>query len=170
MGGLTRDGTTEPFSRDQILKRERGQGNIHFSCSADHEQDWQPYPVGPYSCYMCHHTIHSLNILDYVLRGITRTPYRAICTLPDKGDFGVLGGPLRWVTPLEQFTRPPTMVTVLNVLNVMCCLCRCGCRCSFTLTDRASTILSNIRGCPSLAWSQRGTKVNGSRHGNNLPL
>ena len=22
---------------------------INFSCSADHEQDWQPYPVDPYS-------------------------------------------------------------------------------------------------------------------------
>ena len=41
---------------DQILRRERGQGNIHFPCSADHEQDWQPYPVDPYSCYMCDHT------------------------------------------------------------------------------------------------------------------
>ena len=28
-----------------------GQGNIHFPCSADHEPDWQPYPVDPYSCY-----------------------------------------------------------------------------------------------------------------------
>ena len=46
------DGTAEPVSRDQILRRERGQKNIHFPCSADHEQDWQPYPVGPYSCYM----------------------------------------------------------------------------------------------------------------------
>ena len=27
---LTRDGTAEPVSRDQILRRERGQGNIHF--------------------------------------------------------------------------------------------------------------------------------------------
>ena len=35
-----------------ILRRERGQGNIYFLCSADHEQDWQPYPVDPYSCYM----------------------------------------------------------------------------------------------------------------------
>ena len=43
----------EPVSRDQILRRERGQGNIHFLCSADHEQDWQPCPVDPYSCYMC---------------------------------------------------------------------------------------------------------------------
>ena len=47
---LTRDGTAEPVSRDQILRRERGQGNIHFPCSADHVQDWQPYPVDPYSC------------------------------------------------------------------------------------------------------------------------
>ena len=37
----------------------------------------------------------------------------------------------------------------------------------FTLTDRASTILSNIRGCQSGTWSQRGTKVNGSHHGDN---
>ena len=45
--------TAEPVSRDQILRRERGQGNLHFPCSADHEQDWQPsYPVDPYSCYM----------------------------------------------------------------------------------------------------------------------
>ena len=44
---MTRDGTAEPVSRDQIFRRERGRhGNIHFPCcSADHEQDWQPYPV-----------------------------------------------------------------------------------------------------------------------------
>ena len=27
-----------------------------FPCSTDHEQDWQPYPIDPYSCYMCSHT------------------------------------------------------------------------------------------------------------------
>ena len=32
-------------TRDQFLRRERGQGKINFLCSADHEQDWQPYPV-----------------------------------------------------------------------------------------------------------------------------
>ena len=37
----------------------------------------------------------------------------------------------------------------------------------FPLTDRASTIPSNIRGCQSGTWSQRGTKVNGSHHGDN---
>ena len=39
MSRLTRGGTAEPVSRDQILRRERGQGNVHFPCSADHEQD-----------------------------------------------------------------------------------------------------------------------------------
>ena len=29
--------------------------------SADHVQDWQPYPVDPYSCYVCDHKyIHTL--------------------------------------------------------------------------------------------------------------
>ena len=46
MSNLTRDATAEPVSRDQILRRERGQGIIHFPCSAAyHEQDWQPCPV-----------------------------------------------------------------------------------------------------------------------------
>ena len=39
----------EPVSRDRILRRERGQENIYFPCSADHEQDWKHYPVDPYS-------------------------------------------------------------------------------------------------------------------------
>ena len=66
MSRLTRDGTAEPVSRDQILRHARGQGNINFPCSADHEQDWQPYPVDPYSAICDDHTyIHTpiLNIL-----------------------------------------------------------------------------------------------------------
>ena len=39
MSKLTRDGTAELVTRDQILRRERGQRIIHFPCSAaDHEQ------------------------------------------------------------------------------------------------------------------------------------
>ena len=49
MSRLTRDGKAEPVSRDQILRHARGRVNIIFPCSADHEQDWQPYPVDPYS-------------------------------------------------------------------------------------------------------------------------
>ena len=60
MSRLTRDGTAEPVSRDQILRHARGQGNNHFPCSADHEQDWQPYPVDPYSAICDDHTyIHT---------------------------------------------------------------------------------------------------------------
>ena len=61
MSRLTRDGTAEPVSRDQILRREQGKGNnIHFPCSADHEQDyWQPYPVDP---------IYSVHYLPGIIR------------------------------------------------------------------------------------------------------
>ena len=38
----------QPVSRDQIIRRERIQGNKYFPCSVDHEQDWQQYPVDPY--------------------------------------------------------------------------------------------------------------------------
>ena len=48
-----RDGTAEPVSRDKILRHARAQGDINFPCSADHEQDWQPYPVDPYSTIIC---------------------------------------------------------------------------------------------------------------------
>ena len=52
MGRLTRDGTAEPISRDQVFRREQGQRIIILPCSADHEQDWQPFPVDPYPCYI----------------------------------------------------------------------------------------------------------------------
>ena len=59
MSRLTRDGTAEPVSRDQILRRERGQGNIYFPCSADREQDWQSYPVDPYYAICDRQYIHT---------------------------------------------------------------------------------------------------------------
>ena len=49
MSRLTRDGTAEPISQNRILRRERGQRNIYFLCSAEHEQDWRPYPIDPYA-------------------------------------------------------------------------------------------------------------------------
>ena len=56
MNRLTRDGAAEPVLRNQILRREQRQGNIHFHCSADHVRDWQPYPVDPYSAICDDHT------------------------------------------------------------------------------------------------------------------
>ena len=45
-----------------------GTGKKQFACSADHEQDWQPYPVDLYSCYsMCDDQtyIHTVTIISY---------------------------------------------------------------------------------------------------------
>ena len=52
-------------SRDQILRHARGQGNINFPCSADHEQDWQPYPVDPYSAICDGHTYVHMYVCMY---------------------------------------------------------------------------------------------------------
>ena len=74
MSRLTRDGTAEPVSRDQILRHVRGQGNIHFPCSAGHEQDWQPYPFDPYSAICDDHTY--INTLLILFFGIVREGVR----------------------------------------------------------------------------------------------
>ena len=70
-----RDGTAEPVSQDQILRRERGQGNVHFPCSADYEQDWQPYPVDPSSAdsanYTYIHTYMLAHIYTYCIASDT---------------------------------------------------------------------------------------------------
>ena len=71
MSRLTRDGTAELVSRDQILRRERGQGNLYFSCSADHEQDWQPYPVDPCVCVFSSRLFWTSSSLD-VPAGVTQ--------------------------------------------------------------------------------------------------
>ena len=103
MSRLTWDGTAEPVSRDQILRREREQGNIHFPCSADHVQDWQPYPVDPYSCYMCDTYIHAPH-RAYWCNG------RFVSCLPlsDDGDLflsQVLFGINRSLSLLRQYAR-----------------------------------------------------------------
>ena len=67
MNRLMRDGTAEPVSRDQVLRHARGQGNIHFPGSADHEQDWHSYPIDPYSAICDDHTyILSTYIHTYI--------------------------------------------------------------------------------------------------------
>ena len=60
MGRLTRDGTAETVSRDQILRLEQGQGNINFPCLADHKQDWQPYRLMPSLLHMMTVTKHTI--------------------------------------------------------------------------------------------------------------
>ena len=67
MSRLARDGTTDPVSLDQIITRKRGQGNIDFPLSADHEQDWQPDPIDPYSAISHDHTFLPFSVLMYWL-------------------------------------------------------------------------------------------------------
>ena len=72
MSRLTRDGTAEPSSRDQkILRHERGHGNFHFFCSADHVQNFQPYPVDPYSaiCVTIHTWALQLHLILIAMQG-----------------------------------------------------------------------------------------------------
>ena len=52
---------SETVSRDQTLRRERGQGKVYFPCSAEHVQDGQPYTIDPYTCYM--------NVRPYIMSG-----------------------------------------------------------------------------------------------------
>ena len=60
MSRLARDGSAEPVSREQILRHVRGQKYFHFSFLADHEKDWQPFPVDSYSAIWYDHTyIHT---------------------------------------------------------------------------------------------------------------
>ena len=95
MSRLTRDGTAEPVSRDQILRHARGQGNVHFPCSADHEQDWQPYPVDPYSAICDDHT--------YIHTYIVLRPFEFRCCGQERGnDIDTMSGEvlLHWVRVL----------------------------------------------------------------------
>ena len=69
MSRLTRDRTAEPVSRYQILRHVRGQGNIHFPCSADHEQDWQPYPVDTHSAVCYDNTYIHTYVLLFIFKG-----------------------------------------------------------------------------------------------------
>ena len=78
MNRLTRDGNAEPVSRDQVLRYERGQGNINLPYSADHVQDWQPYPVDPYSAICV--TIHTyIYIHTCVTTGVCMYVYIMYC-------------------------------------------------------------------------------------------
>ena len=49
-----RDGGTR-LARPNSQART-GTGEYYFPCSANHEQDWQPYPVDPYSAICDDHT------------------------------------------------------------------------------------------------------------------
>ena len=72
MSRLTLDGTAEPVSLDQILRRVRGQGNIHFPCSADHEHNLTRL-IHTLLCVMTIHTyIHAVPVVGMVKERSTK--------------------------------------------------------------------------------------------------
>ena len=66
------------LARPNYQARTRA-GKINFPRSLDHEQDWQPDAVDPYSCCMCDHTyihiyyciLYRLNIYFLRYTGVT---------------------------------------------------------------------------------------------------
>ena len=56
MSRLTRDGMAESSRVTKFSGANRDRENIHFLCSVNHEQDWQPYPVDPHSTICNNHT------------------------------------------------------------------------------------------------------------------
>ena len=64
MSRLTRDGTAETVSRDQILRRERGQGNVICPCSADHVQDGLIHTLA--TCVTIHNVGDKPTVILYI--------------------------------------------------------------------------------------------------------
>ena len=92
---MTRDGTSKPVSRDQILRHARGQGNVHFPRSADHEQDWQPCPVDPYSAICDDHTyIHTIRLIYTPLYFTTTHTIRQ----PGKNKYDKVSNPFKAIS------------------------------------------------------------------------
>ena len=120
MSRLTRDETAEPVSRDQILRHARGQGNIHFPCSADHEQDWQPYPVDPYSAICDDHTymhtyIH-IAICWFLIFACIFTSVEYIIFTSDECIFTSLSNFLTELKKTEKKNTSPKLCIVLCYL------------------------------------------------------
>ena len=64
MSRLTRDGTAEPISRDQILRHARGQGNIISPVQLTTSRIGnQPYPIDPYSAICDDHTYKQVSLI-----------------------------------------------------------------------------------------------------------
>ena len=99
MSRLARDGTAEPVSRDQNLRRVRGQGNIYFPCSADYEQDWQPYPVDPYSAICDGHTYIWYSVRPNSNLSLSPTTLRDVATLRFENSATIPRGPVQAYEP-----------------------------------------------------------------------
>ena len=67
-------GLPKPSRETKFSGTSGDRGIFIFPCSADHEQDGQPYPVDPYSCYS------SNNVWPYIMSG--RSPVHSLYLSP----------------------------------------------------------------------------------------
>ena len=160
MSRLTWDGTAEPVSRDQTLRHAQGQGNVHSPCSADHEQDLQPYPVNPYSCFFYNRTyIHTYILLLYAERSVRKSHEISLPTLPrnfvgmsleypfrDPSSGGILHATSIHQRSCQESFGSSQLITVTsfvlsyrkNIIDVRNC---CNCH-TFTLDQMETTYIS----------------------------
>ena len=66
-------GLPNPSREDKFSGANADREIFIFPCSADHKQDWQRYPVDPYSCYMCDHT-YTYYIICSLLQHVVQDP------------------------------------------------------------------------------------------------
>ena len=125
MSRLTRDGTVEPVSRDQILRRERAEGN---------------------------EIIFPVQLTTSRIGNLTRL----ILTLA-----------IDYVMTIHTYSGVHVCIVVVVVV-VDSHIQR------IVLATEETTVTQQVSHRPikrqSRLWSQRGTKVNGSHHGDNPPL
>ena len=105
------------FSVAPNSQARTGTGEYYFPCSADHEQDWQPYPVDPYSAICDDHTyIHTyIRTVAFTHPSILRSD-PTDCTAPS---FFLFRGTAWRRTPLRGFAPFPE--PACRVFGTACC-------------------------------------------------
>ena len=171
MSRLTRDGTATPASRNQILRRERGQEN--FPLFSWPWTDWQLYPVDLYSAVCDDYTCNT-----YILWRVPSTPacywgtlrllrarfvdlfflsamVRWVCTSCDSVIWGTLTSECGWKN--QNF---------LEFVN----------KCTMWQSSRDLFLFACLKGCFCMSWSFRNKKTrtvtskkHASRRANLLP-
>ena len=97
-----RDGRTRRARPDSKVRA--GTREKTFSCSADHEQDWQPYRVVPYSAESADHTyVHTISYFH--VRCVVNECHRYPFLLPNL----VVGVVVLLSVPLVLFGLPETL-------------------------------------------------------------
>ena len=75
-----------------ITNGDRENENTHFPCSADHEQDWQPYPVDLYcATYVYVKTVYLLGLgLSTICEVVNDKLYSTVTTVDSVASFLLL--------------------------------------------------------------------------------